>query len=157
MRKKAPTDEFAWTRRWVPSTSIKEIDTWSSPTPRIIEVTQDMGPTLKLLCKEYIPHVGDCQDYKWEDGFTGTTKRLTTPPFAISDVEHAHKTIEGYIERNLGVYLEGYLDSENTIIWESFQIAMSMAGARLDGVRSFSPLPFDAIQVLNIQIWNSQR
>ena len=96
-----------------------------------------MGPTLKLLCKEYIPAEGDRQDYRWIDVFTGATKRLTTPPFAIADVEHAHKTIEGYIEENLGIYLEGYLDSENTIIWESFQIAMSMAG--LDGVCAFSP------------------
>ena len=113
-------------------TSIKEIDTWSSPTSRLIEITQDIGPTLKLLCKEYIPLDGDQQDYHWKDAFTGAPKTLTTPPYAIADVERAHVTIERYIEENLEKYLEGILDSENTIVWESFRIAMSMAG--LDGV-----------------------
>lgn len=98
-----------------------------------------MGPTLKLLCKEYIPLEGDRQDYEWVDVCSGVTKSLTTPPFAIADVEDAYNTIERYIEKNLGVYLEGHLDSENTIIWESFQIAMSMAG--LDGVCAFSLFP----------------
>ena len=98
----------------------------------MIEITQDMGPTLKLLCKEYTPLDGDRQDYRWKDAFTGAPKTLTTPPYAIADVESAHTTIERYIENNLGMYLEGILDSENTIVWESFRIAMSMAG--IDGV-----------------------
>ena len=91
-----------------------------------------MGPTLTLLCKEYKPLEGDRQDYHWKDAYTGAPKKLTTPPFAIADVERAHQTIDRYIEDNLGLYLEGILDSENTIVWESFRIAMSMAG--FDGV-----------------------
>ncbi|KAF8424200.1 hypothetical protein EV426DRAFT_107192 [Tirmania nivea] len=126
--RRGPTSEFSWTRRWILLTSIKEIDTWSSPTPRMIEITQDIGPTLKLLCKEYIPLDGDRQDYHWKDAFTGALKTLTTPPYAIAEVERAHATIERYVEDNLGLYLEGILDSENTIVWESFRIAMSMAG-----------------------------
>lgn len=92
-----------------------------------------MGPTLEILCKQYIPIDGDRQEYRWNDAFTGVTKILTTEPYAIADVEHASATIERYIETNLGTYLEGILDSENTIVWESFRIAMSMAG--FDGVR----------------------
>jgi len=91
-----------------------------------------MGATLKLLCKEYIPLDGDRQDYDWKDETTGASKILITPPYAIADVEHAYATIERYIEKNLVTYLEGLLDSENTIVWESFRIAMSMAG--FDGV-----------------------
>lgn len=98
----------------------------------MIEITQDMGPTLNLLCKKYIPLEGDRQDYHWKDAYTGAPKSLTTPPFAIADVEHAHATIERYIEDNLGKYLEGLLDSENTIVWETFRIALSTAN--FDGV-----------------------
>ena len=94
----------------------------------MIEITQDMGPTLKLRCKQYIPLEGDRQQYSWPDPITGQRRTLTTPPFAIADVEHAHDTIEKYIDDNLTGYLEGLLDSENSIIWESFRIAMSMAG-----------------------------
>ncbi|KAF8453406.1 hypothetical protein BDZ91DRAFT_768222 [Kalaharituber pfeilii] len=126
--RRGPTSEFAWTRRWILLTSIKEIDTWSSPTPRTIEITQDMGPTLKLRCKQYIPLEGDRQQSHWNDAFTGARRTLNTPPFAIADVEHAHAAIERYIDENLSVYLEGLLDSENTIVWESFRIALSMAG-----------------------------
>ncbi|KAF8443468.1 hypothetical protein BDZ91DRAFT_803895 [Kalaharituber pfeilii] len=96
--------------------------------PRTIEITQDMGPTLKLRCKQYIPLEGDRQQYHWNDAFTGARRTLNTPPFAIADVEHAHAAIERYIDENLSVYLEGLLDSENTIVWESFRIALSMAG-----------------------------
>ncbi|KAI5793689.1 hypothetical protein DFH27DRAFT_526931 [Peziza echinospora] len=126
--RRGPTSDFAWTRRWILLTSIKEIDTWSSPAHRSVEMTQDMGKILELRCKEYIPLEGDKQQYSWPDPITGQNKTLRTPPFAIADVEHAQATIEKYIDQNLETYLEGLLDSENTIIWESFRIALSMAG-----------------------------
>lgn len=135
--RKGPTSDFAWTRRWILQTSIKEIDTWSSLVPKVIDVTQDLGVTLQLRCKEFIPLNGDRLDYTWTDVYTGARKELWTPPYAIADVEHAHKTIDRYIENNLGRYLEGYMDSENPIAFESFRIAASMA-SEPEGVRYLS-------------------
>lgn len=131
-----PTSDFAWTRRWLSNTSVKEIDTWSSPNTRVIEVTQDLGATLKLLCKEYIPLAGDKQHYTWLVESTGVIGSLETTPFALSNVEFAQSSMGKYVDDNMENYLEGLLDCENVIVWESFRIAMSMAGH--DGVYTHS-------------------
>lgn len=87
-----------------------------------------MGLTLNLMAKQYKPLPDDKDTYTWV-GNGGSSAHLACPPYAISDVDDAHRTLNRYVEDNTIRYIEEHVSS-NLILWESFAMALRMSNSK---------------------------
>lgn len=87
-----------------------------------------MGLTLTLMAKQYKPLPDDKDTYTWI-GNGGITGRLACPPYAISDVDDAQRTLNSYVEDNTIKYIQEHVNS-NLILWESFSMALRMSNSK---------------------------
>lgn len=91
-----------------------------------------MGLTLNLMAKQYKPLPDDRDTYTWVAN-GGNVGALSCPPFAISDIDDAQRTINRYVEDNTIRYIQEHVSS-NLILWESFSMALRMSNSK--GVRT---------------------
>lgn len=94
-----------------------------------------MGLTLNLMAKQYKPLPDDRDTYRWVAN-GGSVGALACPPFAISDIDDAQRTINRYVEDNTIRYIQEHVSS-NLILWESFSMALRMSNSK--GVRTTLP------------------
>lgn len=87
-----------------------------------------MGLTLNLMAKQYKPLPDDRDNYTWI-GQNGEVAALACPPYAISDIDDAQRTINRYVEDNTVRYIQEHVSS-NVILWESFSMALRMSNAK---------------------------
>lgn len=134
---KGPTEEFLWTRRRWLKASPNDRSVWASPAKNFT-VTQGMGLTLNLMAKQYKPLPDDKDTYTWISN-GGSTAQLACPPYAISDVDDAQRTLNRYVEDNTIRYIEEHV-STNMILWESFSMALRMSNSKSVRPHVVSPL-----------------
>ena len=89
---------------------------------KTIELTQDMGVTLKIDVSPYVPLAHDKTAYEWStiDG----PQRMEMPPYHIKNIEEAKRSILAYAKAARLSYLENLLDSSNSVLWDTFHVAL---------------------------------
>lgn len=125
--RRGPTEEFLWTRRRWLKASPNDRSVWASPA-KGFTITQGMGLTLNLMAKQYKPLPDDRDTYTWVAN-GGNVGALSCPPFAISDIDDAQRTINRYVEDNTIRYIQEHVSS-NLILWESFSMALRMSNSK---------------------------
>ena len=93
-----------------------------------IEITQDYGLPLPVCVSEFIPIEGDQTSYVW--GLGGGEIELAMPNFAITNVQETKAAIEIYMEKNLTHYVAYFIEQANTLVRDTFQIALRRADLR---------------------------
>lgn len=87
-----------------------------------VELTQDMGPVLKVLVSRYVPLPRDKTAYEWSS--RGVTHRLEMAPYLIGDAEAAKTSMLAYAQEARSCDFQKLLDSSNDLLWNTFRVAL---------------------------------
>jgi hypothetical protein len=126
--RRAPTDEFCWTRRRWLKTAFDDANVWRSQPHNVVVVQEDMGGLPLGLCmKQYDPLPDDQDSYSWVDDITQRPSELRLPRYAVADIDGAQEAIERYVKNNMERYIEKKIGWHDTIPWTTFQLALKMS------------------------------
>ena len=97
-------------------------------TPRVrssqkLFLTQDLGAEFVVTVSPFDPEPGDATGYNWEDT-EGNPRRMEMPAYYISDLEEALFNIKEFASRSRSLYIEAHLSDSNSIIRQTFQLAL---------------------------------
>ena len=89
---------------------------------KTIELTQDMGFSLNIVVSPYVPLAHDKTAYEWStiDG----PQRMEMPPYCIENIKEAKRSILAFAKAARLSYLENLLDSSNSVLWDTFHVAL---------------------------------
>lgn len=93
---------------------------------RLVELSQDVGATLQVKVKHFIPQTGDCTGYTWRDR-TGAVRHMEMPHFCLADLTDTKKRMFAYLKQYGYLYLEQPLRSTDEVFRDTFWMAKWMA------------------------------
>ncbi|ORX98193.1 hypothetical protein BCR34DRAFT_496330 [Clohesyomyces aquaticus] len=129
-----PTEDFLKSKRWA-GRQIKELSTWQSADIKVVELTQDHGNTrIRIPVRKFKPIPGDILFYRWK--ISSGERTYVCPPYAVTHVEKVGAELRRHIYDTTAVHVESIVNSNNTILVETFRIAMkSVASTRVQDVQ----------------------
>ena len=117
-----------FSRRWQ-NMDLVDIADWTSDEVRTIEVTQVfLHAPLKLEVKKFVPVEGDLITEVWTDS-TGVVRTHMIPPYALVDMEKTARTIEQFVDANIGTYINAAVGNLDSLIWDTYRMAFMQLGA----------------------------
>lgn len=78
---------------------------------------------LCLIVSRFEPVSGDRTTYFWTDP-EGNPRSMVAPPYFISDLTHARKSIREFFHAIRSTYIETLLSDTNPLVRETFQAAL---------------------------------
>ncbi|KAH8667632.1 hypothetical protein BGZ60DRAFT_409666 [Tricladium varicosporioides] len=107
---------------------LQKIKTREENTPHILFLTQDKGGgfdnALSVIVSRFEPGPEDKTGYAWED-MTGQHHTMDMPPYFISDIEAARRSVQEFIYQARSDYIETLLADSNPIARQTFQAALA--------------------------------
>jgi hypothetical protein len=107
---------------------LQKIKTRGGNTPHILFLTQDKGEgfdnALSITVSRFEPGPEDKTGYAWEDS-TGQHHTMDMPPYFISEIEVARRSIREFIYQARSDYIETLLADSNPIVCRTFQAALA--------------------------------
>lgn len=92
---------------------------WTSSTPRILEITQDRDAICRFEVREFVTPVEHTVDVK--------ERPIYAIPWAIVDAESAMESLNTYLDESVGPYLDTILDDSDPVVWNTFHAAFRLS------------------------------
>jgi hypothetical protein len=116
-----------WSHRWS-SNNMDNITHWASSELKIIQVTQDYGPTaLTFTVRQFVPVKGDMLHREWSDG--AVTKFVAMPNYAIVDMAAALQVHKDFIVNEGPQFFKSTLDYNDRLLWDTYSTAIWFSNA----------------------------
>jgi hypothetical protein len=107
---------------------LQKYKTRGGNTPHILFLTQDKGEgfdnALSVIVSLFEPGPEDKTGYSWEDS-KGQNHTMDMPPYFISDIEAARRSIREFLYLARPGYIETLLADSNPIVCRTFQAALA--------------------------------
>ena len=107
---------------------LQKYNTRGENTSHILFLTQDKGEcienALSVIVSLFEPGPEDKTGYAWDDS-TGQHHTMNMPPYFISDIEAARRSIREFIYLARPGYIESLLSDSNPIVCRTFQVALA--------------------------------
>ncbi|KAH7395630.1 hypothetical protein BKA64DRAFT_674136 [Cadophora sp. MPI-SDFR-AT-0126] len=107
---------------------LQMIKTWEHSSTHLLFITQDRGESfdsaLSITVSRFEPGPDDKTGYTWEDS-SGQSHTMEMPPYFISDIEKARKSVCSFIHQARPAYIDTLLADSEPIVSRTFQIAMA--------------------------------
>ncbi|KAL8296753.1 hypothetical protein RB597_006057 [Gaeumannomyces tritici] len=111
-----------FSRRWQ-SMDLVDMDTWASPQTRTISVSQIfLEAPYEVEVREFVPVEGDMLEEMWTSG-DAVVKRHAIPRYAICDIKRTATVLEAFIDKSIGVYINGAIFNLDTLLWSTYIFA----------------------------------
>jgi hypothetical protein len=107
---------------------LQKTKTRGDSTPQILFLTQGKGESfenaLSVIVSRFEPGPDDITGYTWESS-TGQYHTMEMPPYFISDMEAARRSVREFIYQARSAYIETLLADSNPIVCQTFQAALT--------------------------------
>jgi hypothetical protein len=120
-RVKRDHPELKYSRRWL-NWKIRDIKKWTSPEPKVIQLTQDCGGSaFEVEVKPFIPVDGDVLARTWVTN--NVKKSYECAPYAIVNMSKTGMELCRFINNSIAAVIEAEIDETNKLLWDTYAMA----------------------------------